>query len=110
MRVGAHNDRLCRYRMDNAICVISYLENKSLKLEVSSPESNLPDKSKCLDFRKDCVDCEIRFVCGGRCLPQLLYYPDEKLHVYCDLERIAVETCSKNVIPSIEGNAEKRYH
>ncbi len=68
-----------------------------------------PDKSKCLDFRKDCVDCEIRFVCGGRCLPQLLYYPDEKLHFYCDLERIAVNLLKEcNTI--YRGNAEKRYH
>ncbi|MGD0207500.1 MAG: radical SAM protein [Verrucomicrobiota bacterium] len=46
--------------------------------------------SKCTELREHCIECEIRFICGGRCLPQLLYYPDDKFAFYCEIQKMAV--------------------
>ncbi|HML01896.1 MAG TPA: radical SAM protein [Candidatus Bathyarchaeia archaeon] len=56
---------------------------------------------KCTDLRTQCRVCDIRFVCGGRCLPQLLYYPDNKFQFYCDIQKAVVRKIS-GTLPKIE--------
>jgi len=58
--------------------------------------------SKCTELREQCIKCEIRFICGGRCLPQLLYYPDDKFGFYCQIQKIAVQKLN-NVLTTIKG-------
>jgi uncharacterized protein len=53
------------------------------------------------ELNSQCRICNERFLCGGRCLAQLLYYPKRKFDFYCETTRMLIDTVKK-LIPEIK--------
>lgn len=59
------------------------------------------DKFIHTEINHACKKCSIKFVCGGRCLPQVLLYPREKFRFYCDITKNLVKEIEKR-LPEIK--------
>jgi radical SAM protein with 4Fe4S-binding SPASM domain len=48
-----------------------------------------------------CGDCQIHYICGGRCYASLAYFPRDKFEFYCKATHILVESI-REAAPNIE--------
>lgn len=55
------------------------------------------DKFLHTELNSECKRCRIKFICGGRCLPQVLLYPKEKFRFYCENTKILVKEVEKRL-------------
>lgn len=53
-------------------------------------------------LNEDCCRCQIRHICGGRCLHTSLLYPSDRFRFYCQATRLLISKMEK-VLPRIEG-------
>ena len=53
------------------------------------------------NYLRFCVDCNICYICGGRCFREQIEFPLEKFQFYCEMTRILVKAI-QDKIPQIQ--------
>jgi len=48
----------------------------------------------------ECNNCDVRYICGGRCAHMLLAYPHKKIRLYCELTNNTISKIN-DVVPTI---------
>lgn len=63
-----------------------------------------PDSKRwsCEELNSYCGTCDIKLICGGRCLKSLLFYPREKFLFYCDLTKFTIANLRNIAVPVIK--------
>ncbi len=74
--------------------------NKFLKGNIHKGVTH-ENKFICSELNNDCKNCNIRHICGGRCLAQVLFYPKTKFKFYCDTVKALKEKMIET-LPAIQ--------
>jgi putative peptide-modifying radical SAM enzyme len=91
LRCGASGDNLCYIDTDGLCYVCDKLIGKR-DFCIGSIYNGISHEKKFLhtELKEECKKCDIKYICGGGCLAQLLCYPFEKFNFYCHLRRTTI--------------------